>query len=108
MLPLVANGRTIPIRGTKGAAVRFTCFKGYRLIGDKMGYCMGTNWSIEGMPVCVSKFTFNDFTLHKRYSITQMMILINWLMNQLMMPRTIFPMMMSKKRPKTIQVTRFL
>ena len=51
VLPLVVNGRTIPLRGTKGAAVRFTCFKGYRLIGEKMGYCMGTAWSMEEMPL---------------------------------------------------------
>jgi len=55
VLPLVVNGRTIPIRGARGAAVRFTCFKGYRLIGEKMGYCMGTTWSMEEMPVCISE-----------------------------------------------------
>jgi len=55
VLPLVVNGRTIPIRGAMGAAVRFTCFKGYRLIGEKMGYCMGTTWSMDEMPVCINE-----------------------------------------------------
>merc|ERR1711892_426037 len=51
-LPLVENGRNIPIRGSRQSAVRFSCYRGFRLVGERISHCMGERWSVEELPVC--------------------------------------------------------
>merc|ERR1711892_151767 len=51
-LPLVENGRNIPIRGSRQSAVRFSCYRGFRLVGEKISHCMGERWSVGRLPVC--------------------------------------------------------
>ena len=36
--------------------MRFSCYKGFKLVGERMAHCMGETWSMGELPVCVSKW----------------------------------------------------
>jgi len=53
-LPKLPRGRSVPVRGSRGAAMRFKCRHGYKLYGERSTFCNGDSWSHKALPACVS------------------------------------------------------
>jgi len=51
--PELPRGRAVPVRGSRGAAMRFKCRHGYKLYGPRTTHCTGDSWSHAATPACV-------------------------------------------------------
>ena len=45
----------IPIRESRESTVRFSCYRGFVLVGERLSHCMGESWSVGELPVCASE-----------------------------------------------------
>jgi len=51
-LPELANGRNVPMQGSRGSAYRFKCNRGFKRFGELRTHCVGDRWSHTHMPSC--------------------------------------------------------
>ena len=54
-LPKIDNGQREQVRKLRGAVHKYSCNKGFNLIGDDLVYCKGNEWSLTSPPLCASE-----------------------------------------------------
>ena len=54
-LPKLTNGKHVQVKGLRAGMYRFSCNRGYRLVGQHRVYCTRRGWNLESAPVCASE-----------------------------------------------------
>ena len=53
-LSKIEHGRRVMLRKYRGSVAKFSCNKGYSLVGDELVYCDRDSWSNTHQPLCAS------------------------------------------------------
>ena len=54
-LPKIENGQREQVRKMRGSVHKYSCNKGFNLIGDDLVYCNDKHWSLSSQPLCASE-----------------------------------------------------
>ena len=54
-LPGITNGQRKAVREFRQSVFRYSCNKGFTLVGEDMVYCDQGEWSMDTAPLCISE-----------------------------------------------------